>query len=66
VKAPSNIVELRVALAETLRDLRSGDLDRHVAGEVANMAGKITNTLKVQLDYAELRKEKPEVAYLNG
>ncbi len=66
MKAPNNIVELRSVLAETLRDLRSGDLDRHVAGEIANMAGKITNTLKVQLEYADLRKEKPDVAYLNG
>ena len=30
-----------------------------------NTAGKIISTLKVQLDYAALRKESPQIGYLD-
>jgi hypothetical protein len=59
-----NIVDLRRQLAEVFAELRSGDMEPKQAIEINNCAGKIINSLKVQLDYHDLRGEKPEVDFL--
>jgi len=59
-----NITELRQALTKLFDQIRDGSVDVKVASEMNNTAGKIISSLKVQLDYAELRKEQPEIPYL--
>lgn len=33
--------------------------------EMANMAGKIINSAKLQIEYATLRKETPDIEFIN-
>ena len=63
--APTNMTELRNTLAETLAELRNGNISVKTATEISNMAGKINATVKSQLEYAKLRKERPDVGFLN-
>lgn len=65
-KQPLNITELRNHLSIAFTDLRNGDLSVKAATEISNMAGKINATLKTQLEYAKLRKEKPVITFLKG
>jgi hypothetical protein len=36
------------------------------AGELANVAGKMINSAKIQLEYYALRKETPSIPFLKG
>ena len=58
-----NIKELRIELSQVFMDLKAGKLDVKAAAEMNNAAGKIINTVKVQLEYAAL-KEKPNIDFL--
>lgn len=60
-----NITELRNALSGLFDEIKNGAVDVKVASEMNNTAGKIISSLKVQLDYAELRKEEPSIPYLD-
>jgi|TARA_R110000751_G_scaffold16055_4_gene51286 hypothetical protein len=53
-----NVNELRDELGETFDGLVSGSVHPKVAKEIANVAGKMINSAKVQLDYHALRQEK--------
>ena len=61
-----NISELRDELATVFEGLRNGSVDVKVASEMNNAAGKMINTLKVQLEYAHLSGKKPDIAWLAG
>lgn len=60
-----NISELRDDLAKMFAELRDGTADVKVAAEMNNTAGKIINTLKVEMEYSELRKVTPNISFLN-
>lgn len=60
-----NINELRNELTKLYGDIKTGDVDVKKAKEMNNSAGKIINSVKAELEYAELRKEKPEIGFLN-
>lgn len=60
-----NITEMREQLVTLFSQLKDGSVDVKIAAEMNNTAGKIINSLRVELDYAEQREEKPEVAFLN-
>ena len=62
----SNLVEMRNELFEVFNGLRDGTVDVKDAVEINNTAGKITNTVKVQLAYFSLRKESPYISALAG
>lgn len=47
----SDIVELREALFDTLRDLRAGKIDAEKARAINDTAQVIVNTAKVEIDY---------------
>jgi hypothetical protein len=44
--------------------LKNGTVDVKVATEMNNTAGKIINAQRVQLEYAELRKEQPNIEFM--
>lgn len=60
------IQELRIELAAVFNDLRAGAIKHKDAAELNNSAGKIISSLKVELDYYALRKERPNIPFLGG
>lgn len=61
-----NITELNNHLTDLYTALKNSTIDVKTAAEMNNTAGKIINVQKVQLEYAELRDEKPNIAFLEG
>lgn len=59
-----NMTELRTELAQVFDELRSGAIKPKEAAEMNNTAGKIINSVKVELEYYSLRKEKPEIPFI--
>lgn len=59
-----NVNELRVQLSKTFEQLQSGEMEPKVASELANLAGKMINSAKVQVEYYTLRKETPKITFL--
>jgi hypothetical protein len=59
-----HISELTVQLSDLYEGLKSGTIEVKVATEMNNTAGKIINTQRVQLEYAALRNEEPEIAFM--
>lgn len=59
-----HISELTKELSELYEGLKSGAIDVKVATEMNNTAGKIINAQRVQLEYAELRKEQPDIEFM--
>jgi hypothetical protein len=60
-----SVNQLRNELSGIFDDLRSGAIKTKEAGELANVAGKMINSAKVQLEYYALRKEAPTLKFLN-
>lgn len=61
-----NITELRAELSCLFDEIKSGAIEVKQASEMNNTAGKIINSVKVQLAYHDLRKEKPNIDFLNN
>lgn len=59
-----NITELRDELAAVFAGLKNGTLEPKQAVEMNNAAGKIINTVKVQLEYADMRGEAPNIPFM--
>lgn len=60
-----NIVDLRNELVVLFEQLKAKEISHADAKELNNSAGKIINSVKVELEYAALRKAKPEIVFLN-
>jgi hypothetical protein len=60
------VTQLRDELAEVFDQLKLGLIKPKEAGELANVAGKMINSAKVQLEYYALRKETPTIDFLKG
>ena len=61
----TTITQLRDDLLVVFNGLRDGTMQIKDAVEINNTAGKIINTAKVQLAYAALRGEAPDIPFLN-
>ena len=61
-----NCNELRDELAVIFAQLKAGAIKPTEAAEFANLAGKMINSAKVQVEYYALRKETPEIRFLDG
>ena len=59
-----NIEGLRDVLLENFDKLVSGELKVDEAKEISNMAGKVINTCKVQVQYNEMRKIDKSIVFL--
>jgi hypothetical protein len=59
-----NVNELREFMSSALKDLRAGDLEHKAAAQLANMAGKMITSAKVQIEYHALRKVSPNISFL--
>ena len=61
-----NVTQLRNELADVFDQLNAGLIKPKEAGELTNVAGKMINSAKVQLEYYALRKETPTIDFLKG
>jgi hypothetical protein len=61
-----NCDELREELARTFEQLKAGTLKPSEAAEMANIAGKMISSAKVQVEYYALRKESPRIDWLES
>ena len=61
-----NIVELRKKLCEVFTDLGNESCNVDAAREQVNAAGKALGTVKMQLAYALMRNETPEIDFMAG
>jgi len=59
-----NVDELRGQLADVFAQLRAGTIKPGEAAELANLAGKMIGSAKVQVEYYALRKEAPIIGFL--
>lgn len=60
-----NCNELRGQLAEVFEALRKGSISVEQASELANLAGKMINSAKVQVSYYELLGDAPSISFLD-
>lgn len=61
----NNIEHLRDDLLKAYSLLREDPDTLDQCRELSNLAGKIINSAKVQLVYADMRRETPDVGFLN-
>ena len=61
-----NCDELRKELALTFEKLKAGEIKPGEAAELANLAGKMISSAKVQVEYYALRKETPRIEWLEA
>lgn len=61
-----NVDELRGQLADVFAKLRAGEIKPGEASELANLAGKMIGSAKVQVEYYALRKEVPTIEFLRS
>ena len=60
----NNINELRKDLIEAYEMLKADPKRLNQVAELANTAGKVLNSVKIELEYAHLRKDRPTIAFL--
>jgi len=61
-----NVTDLRDRLSTVFNNLESGEIEAQKASELANIAGKMINSAKVQIEYYALRKEQPSISFLDA
>lgn len=61
-----NVIELRKELCIVFDEVKAKEIRPQVAKELVNTAGKIINSVKLELEYASLRKETPVIEFLGG
>ena len=59
-----NVGELRDQLSQVFADLQGGTIKHTDASELANIAGKMINSAKVQLDYSAHTKQTTKILFL--
>lgn len=60
----TTITDIRNDLIAVFNGLRDGKIEPKDASEMNNAAGKIISSDKVQLAYAALRSERPDIEFL--
>ena len=61
-----NATKLRAELANIFSGLKAGTIKPGEAAEFANLAGKMVNSAKIQVEYYALRKESPYIEFLHS
>ncbi len=60
----TNVVEMRSDLLDMYCGVRDGSVELPIAAEANNTAGKVLNTVKVELAQAALCGYKPQIKFL--
>ena len=61
-----NITDLRKSLSENYEAMKDGSMELKVGSELSNVAGKIINSLKVELEYNLKMEYKRKIEYLES
>lgn len=61
---PSNITELREQLLDAFDWVKSDARRANQVKEMANTAGKVLGTIKLQMEYAMLKGEEPDIPFI--
>lgn len=61
-----NIIELRESLSDNYEQLKTKKMELKLGKELANTAGKIINSLKVELDYNSMMNIKKKISFLEN
>jgi len=61
-----NIVELRENLADNYEKMKANEMELKLGKELANTAGKLINTIKVELEYNQVIGEKNRIPFLDS
>ena len=64
MSAPKDITELRNELLESFEQVKKDPRRLAQAGELANTAGKIIASVKIQLEYSMLLNQEPVIPFL--
>jgi len=59
-----HISELTTELSALYEGLKNGTIETKIAAEMNNTAGKVIHAQRVQLEYADLRKEQPDIDFM--
>jgi len=59
-----NITELRKDLAENYTQMKAKKMDLKIGKELANTAGKILTSIKVELEYNSMMGIKEEIEFM--
>ena len=59
-----NINDLREILSEEITKLREGKTTPATINAITNATGKIFSSIKLQMEYAKLLGEKPDIKYI--
>ena len=60
-----SVKEMRKELSSLYAKVLSGDVDKKTADSLTNIAGKMINSVKLELEYASLKKTDPNIQFLN-
>jgi hypothetical protein len=60
---PQNLTQLRESMSGAYYAAANGDASLERVTVMANIAGKIIKSATAQVEYAQARKEKPDVPY---
>lgn len=61
-----NVEKMREELTKVWEGLKSGEISAKDASEFSNIAGKMINSSKVQMEYFHLRGDERKIAFLEG
>lgn len=59
-----NITDLRKSLAENYEQMKAKKMDIKLGKELANTAGKIINSIKVEMEYNQMFDKKKKIDFL--
>lgn len=59
-----NISELRKSLADNYTKMKSGKMSLNTGKELSNCAGKIINSIKVELEYNNMLGIKEKIKFM--
>ena len=60
-----NIKELRNMLIEAFEQTKAGTMDKGTSKQLANTAGKIIHTLRIELDYIVISGQQKDLTFLH-
>ena len=61
-----NLKELRKDLAENYTQMKAKEMDLKMGKELANTAGKILTSIKIELEYNSMMGIKEEIEFMKG
>lgn len=61
-----NITELRKSLTDNYTKMKAGKMNVGLGKELSNSAGKIINSLKVELEYNQMLGIKDKIEFLDN